>query len=141
MSCRGHKPAPGSWGWAGVRCCGRWQHDGVPGQRLAQPPGETTGPESGDVEGSPVALEHAPDGPQRPAQAGQVCPAARGQCLVGQPLVGGRLRGVTARRADRARSRPLALRLTILPPNLPPNGTGRRMAAVHERGQKSRSAR
>ena len=40
-----------------------------------------------------------------------------------------------------AATTPLALRLTILPPGLPPNGTGRRLAAVHERGQKSRSAR
>jgi hypothetical protein len=36
---------------------------------------------------------------------------------------------------------PLALRLTILPPGLPPNSAGRRMAAVHRRGQKSRSQR
>jgi Arc/MetJ family transcription regulator len=32
----------------------------VPSQRLAQPPGETTGPEPGDVEGSPIALEGTP---------------------------------------------------------------------------------
>jgi hypothetical protein len=40
-----------------------------------------------------------------------------------------------ASRADAATTR-LALRLTILPPGLPPNGSGCRMAAVHKRGAK-----
>jgi|ERR1700722_13382150 hypothetical protein len=58
------------WGWAEARWCGRWQHEGVPGQRLAQSLGGTTAPESDDIEGSAVALQDAPGGPVRPAQAG-----------------------------------------------------------------------
>jgi hypothetical protein len=45
-----------------------------------------------------------------------------------------------ARRPDATTTR-LAPRLTILPPDLPPNGTGRPMATVHKQGQKSRSER
>ena len=48
---------------------------------------------------------------------------------------------VATRRGGRTRSRRLDPPLTILPPSLPPNGTGHRMAAVHKHGQKSRSER